>query len=235
MISLAIVEDEKIYADKLIEYINQYKKESGHEIKVTWFQDGYDIVEDYQSEFDIIFLDIQMKFMDGMTAAKKIREKDDNVILMFVTNMTNYAIRGYEVSALDYIVKPVKYFAFSQKLERAIKKIKNNQQRFLSIPVEKGVWKINIEEIMYIESQGHNLVYKTKEKEIVSRGVLKEAEKLLISYGFFRNSKSFLVNMKYVEGVKENYCVVNGNLLPISRSYKKDFMKTLLEYMSEVV
>ena len=115
MINIAIVEDEKLYVSQFKEYISRYEKESGNRINVSVFPDGAEIVENYSGDFDIILMDIQMKYMDGMTAAEQIRKLDSEVIIMFITNMTQYAIRGYEVDALDYVVKPVEYFSFSQK------------------------------------------------------------------------------------------------------------------------
>jgi len=235
MIRLAIVEDEKIYAEKLMVYFDRYKKQTEMKIEITWFRDGCEILDNYSGEFEVILMDIQMKFMDGMSTAKKIREVDQDVIIMFLTNMTNYAIHGYEVNALDYIVKPIEYFAFCQKIERAFKRIRNKKKHYISIPVENGIRKIDIEEILYVESHGHNLCYKTKKSEVESRGVLQQLEELLVPYGFFRSSKSILVNMQYVEGMKDNYCEVRGEFLPVSRKKKKVFVETLLKYMSEVM
>ena len=107
MIRIAVVEDEELYAEQLQNYISKYAEERKKQIKVTWFQDEEDIVSGYKGEYDIILLDIQMRFMDGMTAAEKIRELDSEVVLMFITNMIQYAVRGYEVDAMDYVVKPV--------------------------------------------------------------------------------------------------------------------------------
>lgn len=112
MIQIAIVEDEEIYVKQLTEYIRKYQTERGRSIKVTVFGDGEDITENYSGGFDIILMDIQMRFMDGMTAAEKIRQMDQKVIIMFITNMIQYAVRGYEVDAMDYVVKPVEYFSF---------------------------------------------------------------------------------------------------------------------------
>ena len=120
MITIAIVEDEEAYAKQLTEYIEKYQRESGKSIRVIRFSDGDEIVEKYTGEYDIILMDIQMKFMDGMSAAEAIRKQDTKVVIMFITNMTNYAIRGYEVDAMDYVLKPVSYFAFSKKLDRAM-------------------------------------------------------------------------------------------------------------------
>ena len=129
MYNLAIVEDEDSYAQQLVEFVNKYQAESGNYFKITRFSDGDQITEGYKSQFDIILMDIEMKLMDGMTAAEEIRKLDQDVVIMFITNMTNYAIRGYQVDALDYVLKPVSYFAFSQKLGRAISRIKKSTSR----------------------------------------------------------------------------------------------------------
>ena len=101
MVRIAIVEDEDIYIKQLTEYMKRYQQESGEEINVTVYRDGDGIISKYKAQFDIILMDIQMKFMDGMTAAEEIRKTDSEVIIIFITNMTQYAIRGYEVDALD--------------------------------------------------------------------------------------------------------------------------------------
>lgn len=229
---VAVVEDETIYRDRLKKYLERYQKESGQEMELIWFQDGCEITEDYSGDYDIILMDIQMKFMDGITAAKMIREMDQEVILIFITNMTNYAIRGYEVDAMDYIVKPVEYFAFSHKLDRAVKRIRKKERHYISIPVDSGVRKMDIAQIYYIESHGHMLSYRSGDGVWECRGTLQEVERLLIPYGFFRSSKSYLVNIRYVDAIRENECVVNGERLPVSRMKKKEFMQKMLDYMS---
>lgn len=235
MIQVAIVEDEKNYVDKLMEYIRELRDENGYQIEAKWFRDGCDITDGYNSSYDIILMDIQMKFLDGMSAARKIRELDQDVIIIFITNMTDYAIRGYEVGAMDYIVKPVSYFAFSEKLKRAIKKIRTKNTHYISLPVEGGIRKLDISTLYYVESHGHNLCYKAEGLELEVRGTMNELEKLLSPYGFFRCSKSFLVNMQYVEAIQENQCIVHGEYLSVGRAKKKEFMQTLLKYMSEVM
>lgn len=235
MINIAIVDDENMYINQIIEYIDQFKIDSGNQINVTIFNDGYKIVEDYKANFDIILMDIQMKFMDGMTAAQKIRQKDEEVIIMFITNMTQYAIKGYEVDALDYILKPVTYFALSQKLVRAIEKIKRRTKKYVSIIISEGVQRVDVDDILYVESQGHALIYHTLEESIVSKGRMKDIELSFEKYGFFRSNKGYLVNMKHVSAVKNGCCVVGSEELLISRGRKNEFMQALADYMSEVI
>lgn len=232
-IHIAIVEDEQIFVQQLQEYIRRYEKESKRQIKITTFADGEDITEHYRGEYDIILMDIQMRFMDGMTAAEKIRQLDHEVIIMFITNMIQYAVRGYEVDAMDYVVKPVEYFAFSQKLDKAIGRLKKKVQVFVSVPTDDGLQKLAVSEIYYIESQGHYARYKTEKGDFLSRTTLKELEDSMGEYGFFRCGKGYLVNMKYVDGISGGDCLIGGEHIAISRNKKKEFMELLIQYMNE--
>ena len=235
MIRLAIVEDEEVYVNTLMDYLKKFQAETEYQIETVWFRDGCDITDGYTGNYDVILMDIQMKFMDGMTAAQKIRKMDSEVTIVFITNRTDYAIRGYEVGAMDYIVKPITYFSFNEKLKRILKRMKSKETHYISIPIEGGIQKVDIASIYYIESQRHNLIYKLPETELRCRGTMNDLEQLLVPYGFFRNSKSFLVNMRYVEGIRENECIVHGERLPVGRAKKKEFMQELLNHMSEVM
>ncbi len=227
MIRLAIVEDEKKDRDQLVSYIEQYKEETGNEISVRIFADGEDIMERYTAEFDLILLDIQMQFMDGMTTAREIRKRDKKVLLMFITSMANYAIEGYEVEALDYLLKPFAYPMFSQKLTHAISRMETQGGRYLLINISDGNRRIDISKIFYIESQSHTMTYHTKEGIFESRGRMDDIEKELVQYDFYRSNRGYLVNLHHITGVEDGCCVINGDMLPISRRKKADFMEKL--------
>lgn len=124
MIRIAIVEDEVRYQEQLIEFLRKFEQDRGENIEVEIYSDGDEIVENYKAQFDIILMDVQMQFMDGMSAAEEIRKMDTEVVIIFITNMAQYAIKGYEVDALDYVLKPISYFPFSQRLNRAIDRMK---------------------------------------------------------------------------------------------------------------
>lgn len=128
---VAIVEDDQLCAERIRKYLQTYADESGQNFEITLFSDGDEIVENYRAEYEIILMDIEMQYMDGMTTARKIRGQDQEVVIIFITNMAQYAIQGYEVDAFDYILKPVSYFAFSQRLGRAISRMKKR---------EKSIW-----------------------------------------------------------------------------------------------
>lgn len=235
MVRIAIVEDEITYIETFQEYLQRYGQESGEKMEITIFRDGDEIAAGYKGDYDIILMDIQMKFMDGMSAAEEIRKVDPEVVIIFITNMQQYAIRGYAVDALDYVLKPVNYFAFSQRIDRAIHRMKRRITPFITIPIKGGVQKLNAAQIYYIESQGHSLNYYTSIGELRSPGTLKEAEEKLEPLHFCRANKGCLINLEHVDGVQNGCAMVNGVALPLSRSRKNVFMDTLTNYVSEVM
>lgn len=234
MIKIAVVEDERMYVDQITEYLRRYEEEYAEELKVTVYRDGDGITAEYKAQFDIIFMDIQMKFVDGMTAAEEIRKMDSEVIIIFITNMSQYAIRGYEVNALDYVLKPVTYFAFSQKLGKAITRMKKRNAAHITVAVKGGIRRLEVADIYYVESQGHTLIYHTKEGEIITGGTMKSAEEELIRLNFSRGNKCYLINLQHVEGIKDKCAVVKGESLQLSRSGLKSFMQDLTRYWGEM-
>ena len=235
MINVAIVDDDKSYVDQLREYFDQYIKESGENVKITAFSDGDSIVHKYRSQFDIIFMDIEMKFMDGMTAAEEIRKKDQSVIIIFITNTPQYAIRGYSVKALDYLLKPLSYFAFSQCVSRAITSLRKRLSTFISINVKDGAIRLDTSDIYYIESRGHNLIFHTKSGDYEIRSTIKDIEQTLNSKKFFRASKWYLINLAHVDSFRDTTLILAGNMLTVSRSRKNELLEALSKYWGEVM
>ena len=235
MIKIAIVEDEHAYAMQLQEYLHQYEKENGEVFEISFFSNGDEIVNKYNPVYDIILMDVEMKFMDGMSAAEEIRKVDTEVVIMFITNMPQYAIRGYAVDALDYVLKPVSYFAFSQRLNRAISRMKKRETKMITISIKGGTVRLNITNVTYIESQGHTLIFHTVNGIYETSGTMKELEKELSELNFYRGNKGYLINLAHVESVKDGCAVVRGEQLLLSRARKKEFMEALTRYWGEVI
>lgn len=235
MIKIAIVEDEHAYAMQLQEYLHQYEKENGEVFEISLFSDGDEIVNKYKPVYDIILMDVEMKFMDGMSAAEEIRKVDTEVVIMFITNMPQYAIRGYAVDALDYVLKPVSYFAFSQRLNRAISRMKKRETKMIAISIKGGTVRLNVTNVTYIESQGHTLIFHTVNGIYETSGTMKELEKELSELNFYRGNKGYLINLAHVESVKDGCAVVRGEQLLLSRARKKEFMEALTRYWGEVI
>lgn len=234
MIRIAIVEDDKNYAEVLKKYIARYEKESGQSFSVYTFSDGEDIVENYSGIYNIILMDIEMRFMNGMTAAEEIRKVDSEVVIIFITNMPQYAMKGYAVEALDYVLKPINYYAFSQRIDRALSRMSKRQKKHLSISYKGKVQKIELSSIYYIEVQDHNLFYHTKDGTFSQRGTMKEVESALEDEAFFRCNKCYLVNLEYVNGFEESNCIVGDEAVQVSRARKKELLDALNNYMNEV-
>lgn len=235
MIRIAIVEDEIVYAQQLQEFLRQYESEQEENFQITVFSDGDEIVHKYKAEYDIILMDVEMQFMDGMSAAEEIRKVDTEVVIIFITNMPQYAIRGYAVDALDYVLKPVSYFAFSQRLNRAIARMKKRENKTIFVGVKGGTVRLDAADVFYIESQGHTLNFHTSSGIYEAFGTMKEQEERLEPLHFYRGNKGYLINLAHVEGVRDGYAVVRGEQLLLSRARKKEFMETLTRYWGEVI
>ena len=234
MLRIAVVEDDKTYAAQLKEYLVRYGTEKNQKISVALFPDGEDIVTDYSAEFDIILMDVEMTFMDGMTTAERIREKDNEVVIIFITNMPQYAIQGYKVDALDYVLKPISYFAFSQRIDRALTRVKKKEATYINVAQKGGKKKLNVDKICYVEVRDHDLIYHSTKGDIVTKSSMKEAEDTLGGTKFFRCNRCYLVNLEYVEDFRGNDVTVASDVIQVSRARKKAFMDALNDYMNEV-
>ena len=234
MLRIAVVEDDKTYAAQLKEYLVRYGTEKNQKISVALFPDGEDIVTDYSAEFDIILMDVEMTFMDGMTTAERIREKDNEVVIIFITNMPQYAIQGYKVDALDYVLKPISYFAFSQRIDRALTRAKKKEATYITVAQKGGKKKLNVDKICYVEVRDHDLIYHSTKGDIVTKSSMKEAEDTLGGTKFFRCNRCYLVNLEYVEDFRGNDVTVASDVIQVSRARKKAFMDALNDYMNEV-
>ena len=156
---IAIVEDNPASAEKLRGYLRQYGEENQKEFDITLFGDAVSFLDRY-SPFDMVFMDIELPGMDGMEAARRLREVDRQAILLFVTNMARFAVKGYEVDAMDYLVKPVQYGSFSLKLRRALARWEQTSETIL-VSQPNGFQRLLLREIRYLEVSSHKLIYHT--------------------------------------------------------------------------
>ena len=116
MLRIAIVEDDEKYADLLQEYLKKYGEERSEEFCCVMHKNAVVFLNNYKANYDIVFMDIDLPHMNGMTASQKLREVDKQVVLVFVTNLAQMAIKGYEVNAYDFIVKPVSYYGVQMQI-----------------------------------------------------------------------------------------------------------------------
>ena len=236
MVKIAVVEDNDAMRAQLCGFIAQYAQESGHQLDVTAFSDGAQLVEPYRPGFDIIFLDIEMPTLGGMPTAERIRRQDPDVVLVFVTNMAQYAIRGYEVDALDYVLKPANYYQFCTKLSRAIQRVQRRRGGQVVLQLAGGgIQLLDTADIYYLETRSRMLYYHTAKGEFAVRASLQSAEKQLAEYHFVRCNQCYLVNLAYVKGVESDFALVKDDRLEISRRQRTAFLTAVASYMGGVL
>lgn len=231
MFRLAIVEDDAAMAQLLENYTQRYCRESGVQIQSTIFTDGLDIAEDYRPVWDIILMDIEMPRLDGMAAARRIRELDPSVVLIFITNMARYAIRGYEVDAMDFVLKPVRYPQFALKLKKATGLAARRERRYIMVTVDGESVRIAVDDIGYIEVMNHRLLLHAPGRVYTLRGSLQDMEEKLAALPFVRCSHSYLVNLANVTGMRHGALLVQGEEIPVSRSRQKEVLERVSEYI----
>ncbi len=227
---VAVVDDEKEYSENIKECILKYCREHNEQVNIEEFSDGIDIVSDYTADYDVIFLDVAMKHMDGLKTAELIRKMDKHVSLFFVTGCAQYAINGYEVEASGYFLKPLDYELFERGFGKCIERIKSSHGNFLTLSTDNGMDRVAVNQIVYIESQNHVMHINTLEKTYNVYETLRDLESKLPSSRFTRCNNCYLVNLTYVTGVHGNFVCVPGAELKISRSRRKSFLREVSEF-----
>jgi DNA-binding LytR/AlgR family response regulator len=239
MLKIAVIDDEKEARNKTMEYLNRYADANKITFSVNCFENAIPFLESYKADYDIIFLDIQLPDYDGLEVAKKIRKTDKRTLIIFVTNMANLAIKCYEVDALDFVVKPLEYFSFSVKLDRAISRLESERYKEVLISTPDGVVKTDAASIQYVEVMAHTLVYHTIDGDHEGYGSLSKVEESLKPYGFSRCNNCYLVNLRYIRKIDgfDLYLGRGGGMketkLAVSHAKKKDLMKALTEYVGK--
>ena len=228
---IAVVDDEQEMRIQLETYIRRFAEETNNTLAISLFSTADALLKDYRSAFDIIIFDIDMPGTNGMDAARKIRETDSRVTILFVTNMAQYAINGYEVEAVDYVIKPIGYYDFSMKFQKALRRMERNGRRTLLLDTTGGQVAVDVNEILYVEAKGHYLLYKTEKADHFVRGSLSEHEKSLKPYHFERVQKSFLVNLARIENIKTAELIVGGIPIPTGKLYREALMKAYMRYI----
>lgn len=231
VIRIAICDDEKEAADLFRQNLARYTAEHGVDFTVSHFCNAITFLENYKPVYDIVFMDIKMPDMDGLTAAKHLRKLDPSVILIFLTNLAQYAVNGYEVNALDFIIKPISYYTLVLKLERALDRLSSEHGIEVAVSMDDTVVKIRAVDLKYIEVQGHNLVFHTVKGDYKSYGTLKKIEEKLTAADFVRCNACYLVNMKYVTAIRGDTAYLGETELHISHSKRKDFVRLVNNYM----
>ncbi len=232
MLQLAIVEDDTATANELRDCTERYCAENNIPVTISVFNDGLDIAEEYRPVWDVILLDIEMPHLDGLETARYIRKTDPGVVLMFITNLAQYAIRGYDVGAIDFVIKPVTYPQLAMKLRRAFENVRQREPHYIVLTANGAKRKLMTESVHYIEVINHQLLIHCDGETYTATGSLQDLEKQLQSKNlpFARCSGSYLVNMRNVTAVHRDSLFLGDTELPITRSRRAEFLRKLSDY-----
>ena len=229
---VAIVEDDPSDRVLLKRNLDRYQQEKGLTLEVREFSDGEDLVTDYAADYDLLLMDIQMTFMDGMQTARRVRQLDGEVVIVFITNAPQYAIEGYKVNAVDYILKPISWFSFCESMNRALASRRSRRREYVTIALKNGRTKLDVDRICYVEVQDHRLIYNTLDGSYSTKGTMNDAEAQLNPARFFRCNRCYLVNLKFVETYQGSDVRVNGDVIQVSRRQRRGFLDALNLYMN---
>lgn len=235
VVKVSILEDEKKAGQTLVEFFRKYGEENGVEFEVKLFETAEKFKKGYEPS-DLAMIDIELPDGNGFEVSEELRRRDSFVMIMFVTNMAQYAVRGYEVEAFDFIVKPVSYSGFASKADRAMIKLraakKSENKQICLKTVSSAIVTFPASEIYYVEVIGHNLIYRTVKGDYEVYGSMKKTAKELEGLQFDFCNRCYLVNLAFVESVKGFECKVGGSVLQISHLKRKTFLERLNNYFA---
>ena len=234
MIGVAIVEDLTWERQILRSFLERYQNENKVSLEILEFSDGADLLSDYPAGLNLLLMDIQMEHTDGIETARRVREFDSTVTLIFITNMIQYAIKGYQVDALNFMVKPIEYSVFSAEITRALSRMAR-RSIVLTIKNNEGIFTVDSSDIGYVEAFNHRTILHTRSRMIPTGQTMAGIQKSLSGFPFFRCHTAFLINMDCIERVYGNDVWIFGRQLPVSKHRRKEFMKAYTAHLGEIL
>lgn len=228
---VAICDDNKADAEYVEKLLMEWAKERGYPVPTNWFVSAESFLFHYAENkaYDILLLDIEMGETDGVALAKKVRQEDESIQIVFITGYPEYIGEGYEVAALHYLMKPVDRGKLFMVLDRAVTNLQK-RKRAVVLPIDGEAVRVPVEEIQYVEAFSHSVSVVTTKRIYELRKSLSEMEALL-GESFVRCHRSYLVGLHFVAGLsKTKVTLDNGKELPLSRSAAAMVHKAFIEY-----
>ena len=234
MIHIAICDDEKHMSDHIRSMISDFFRKKNQEISLHMFSSGEELLS-YNGQIDILFLDIQMKGMDGMETARKLRADKFRGFLVFITVLKEMVFQSFEVQTYDYLVKPVDKKQFEKTMERLYASTQNASED--SLLVQKGYEGriIQKDEIVFCEIIDRKIYLNLASGEVVDYYERIEKLETKLDNRFYRCHRSYLINLKHLKGYKNGTAYMdNGKEIPVSRLRSKEFSSVVLQYMKNM-
>lgn len=232
MHKIVILEDQAEQALRLRQMLEQYAHcHADFVYTLCHYERAIPLLTAYKCDADVLFLDIQVPDMSGMEVAKRIRAVDENVIIIFITMLTQYAIEGYSVGAFDYVLKPVRYEEFSAKMDRVCRMLAHqNSAVKLELRNKEEIRLLSADDISYIEVSNHDILIHANGETIRQWGNLKSYEDKLAASHFVRCNACYLVNLKFVRGISGDSVTVGSDALTVSKARRKEFLTAVAQY-----
>lgn len=226
---IAVCDDEEQYCMQMQSRIEAWYHSL--DVVVDTYLSGKDLLKRFDRQgYDLVFLDIEMPGMDGISLAKKLRERDEEIVLVFLTSHMEYALKGYGMNVLRYLTKPVREETLKEVLCYVMEKMQSKRRLWLK--TETGEEGVALSEIIYLEAQNQNVSVVTAEQSYLIRYNLGDFERELREDGFIRIHRGYLVSLGKVTGVQKNEVVLTGDIrLPLSRTREKSFKEALYHYI----
>ena len=228
---VAIVDDSNIDAEYVQSILESWAQDRRAGVQAQRFASAENFLFHYaeDKEWDILLLDIEMGAMDGISLAKRIRQDNETVQIVFVTGFGDYISEGYEVSALHYLMKPMKQDKLFAVLDRAVAAIQKTE-RVVLLPVDGEMLRLPVGQIEYVEAFSHAVAVTTEADTIQVKMPISEIEKLL-GEGFVRCHRSYLVGLKHIARLSRTEVILDsGKALPLSRSAAAFVHKAFISY-----
>ena len=233
MLSIAVCDDEIIECCNMEKRIKKMIEEMKIPCIIRQFRSGRELLQALES-FDIVFLDIMMPEMDGMKTAQLFRKKASDKILIFVSSSREYVFEAYDVEAFQYLLKPVEDRKLKSVLQKAVLKTERRSQEFIIVSSQRQKKKLFLDDIYYFEIKGRIVDAHGLEGIFTYYEQMGELENKLQDKGFFRCHKSYLVNLKYVDGYNRQEAILeNGERIVIAKRRYEDFCQEVLKAMRE--
>ena len=237
MIKIAICDDEELFIKELKSCINRYMSETDKEIRIFEYHDGKELLQDYKTDLDLIFMDIKMEKLNGLKTAEEIRKIDNTVGIIFLTSLSQYVWKGYEYGAVNYLLKPIKYGRLKMELDRFFSRYKGKDDPHITFSNDNGKFKILYRDIKYIETYNHNVMIHYDEQEQVLYMNMKKTSALFEEQPeFCRCHASYIVNLSFVKSIEGlNVILTTGEKIPISQPKRKEFMEKMTNYWGDML
>ena len=235
MINIGICEDELHYRVNIKDMLGDILSTYSINCKIYEFSSGEELLSNYPKDLDILIMDIQMKIINGMDTARKIREFDQNLEIIFMTSFSEFMQEGYEVKAYRYILKPISERKISRNILPCINEIMKKKNNYLTINVKNYVDRIKIDSIVYIETDRPNILIYTNDNKYTTKMSISKIDKILREHGFFRCHNSYIVNLKLVESMNSNTLKIGEKYIPISKYRVKELKLALTNILGDIL